>query len=94
MVVKHHENKKNARNQEVKKTGHDRSNGKYFPGKVYLGDEITIVDKTWNCKGQGGCKNDQGNNEQYEKLIRSAVSLDVQESSKRQPEISTSKTRA
>ncbi len=56
MVVKHHENKKNARNQEIKKTGHDRSNGKYFPRKVYFGNEITVVDKTWNCKGQGGCK--------------------------------------
>jgi len=30
--------------------------GNISRGEVYLGDEITIVDKTWNCKGQGGCK--------------------------------------
>ena len=68
MVVKHHENKKNTRNQKIKKTGQDRCDGKYFPGKVYLGDEITIVDKTGNCKGQEDAKNDHGNSEQYEKI--------------------------
>src|SRR3990172_4687464 len=24
----------------------------YFPREIYFGDEITVVDKTWNCKGQ------------------------------------------
>lgn len=68
MVVKHHENKKNARNQKIKKT---RRYGRYredFSGEVYLGNEIAVVIRLGIAKVSDDAKNDHGNNEQYEKI--------------------------
>ena len=51
-VIKHHEDKKNRRYQEIKKAGHYRCQRKYFAGKVYLGNEVAVVNKAWYGKGQ------------------------------------------
>ena len=51
-VINHHEDKKNRRYQEVKKTGHYGCQRKNFTGEIYLGNEITVVNKARDGKGQ------------------------------------------
>ena len=68
MIVKHHENEKNACNQKIKKTGQYGCYGDISRGKYILVTRLLLLIRLGIANVRKDAKNDHGNKEQYEKM--------------------------